>query len=282
MRRMLAKLLPRFSLRTLVLFMMLVTSGTGLWWRWGPWVPVRALHEGPFLVEEAVYSPDGAVVLRADQCCGDFRLLDGITGANLVGRELDLSPDPENGAWTSRYLLAFSPDGSKVAAAEQWCDMTGRKLGPRVTVWDVATGEALFVADAKGKVLAAVNFSGDGEKLVVKQATFNGVFVYEETGTEATPSVVHGWDIATGKGPTLLQGEAVEPYETCASPDGLRRVDVNPDGTAYIMRRARPDAWWGIFYLWEFWLSAVFGALFIWSLWRDRRALASARQEDLG
>ncbi len=29
---------PRFSLRTLLLFVCLVASGVGLWWRWGPWV----------------------------------------------------------------------------------------------------------------------------------------------------------------------------------------------------------------------------------------------------
>ena len=26
--------LPRFSLRTLAVFLLLVTSGTGLWWHW--------------------------------------------------------------------------------------------------------------------------------------------------------------------------------------------------------------------------------------------------------
>ena len=29
---------PRFSLRTLVVFLLLVTSGCGLWWHWEPWV----------------------------------------------------------------------------------------------------------------------------------------------------------------------------------------------------------------------------------------------------
>ena len=29
---------PRFSLRTLVVFMLLVTSGVGLWWHWEAWV----------------------------------------------------------------------------------------------------------------------------------------------------------------------------------------------------------------------------------------------------
>ena len=33
------KLLPRFSLRTLVVFLLLVTAGAGLWWRREPRFP---------------------------------------------------------------------------------------------------------------------------------------------------------------------------------------------------------------------------------------------------
>lgn len=43
-----------------------------------------------------------------------------------------------------------------------------------------------------------------------------------------------------------------------------------------IYRRRRPEWWWGVFYLWEFWLTAAFAGLFVWSVWRDRKALAKA------
>jgi len=33
----LRRIIPRFSLRTLVVFLLLVTSGVGLWWHWEPW-----------------------------------------------------------------------------------------------------------------------------------------------------------------------------------------------------------------------------------------------------
>jgi len=33
----LRRIIPRFSLRTLVVFLLLVTAATGLWWHWGPW-----------------------------------------------------------------------------------------------------------------------------------------------------------------------------------------------------------------------------------------------------
>ena len=40
----LRKLIPRYSLRTLVLFTLLVTSGVGLWWHWEPWVQTLAFE----------------------------------------------------------------------------------------------------------------------------------------------------------------------------------------------------------------------------------------------
>ncbi len=40
-----------------------------------------------------------------------------------------------------------------------------------------------------------------------------------------------------------------------------------------IYRRRRPEWWWGIFWLWEFWLTVAFAGLFVWSVVRDRRAL---------
>ena len=54
---------PRFSLRTLAVFLLLVTSGVGLWWRWEPWYcgPVLKGHE--YYVRSATFSPDGERVL---------------------------------------------------------------------------------------------------------------------------------------------------------------------------------------------------------------------------
>src|SRR6185295_18512844 len=36
---------PRFSLRTLVLFVLTLGSGGTLWWNWGPWGPEITLSE---------------------------------------------------------------------------------------------------------------------------------------------------------------------------------------------------------------------------------------------
>ncbi len=40
-----------------------------------------------------------------------------------------------------------------------------------------------------------------------------------------------------------------------------------------LYRRRRPEWWWGVFWLWEFWLTAAFTALLLWSILRDRKVL---------
>jgi len=39
--------------------------------------------------------------------------------------------------------------------------------------------------------------------------------------------------------------------------------------------------WWGVFWLWEFWLTAVFAGVFVWSVWRDRRTLRASAPSPL-
>ncbi len=54
---------------------------------------------------------------------------------------------------------------------------------------------------------------------------------------------------------------------------GEKLIVVTGGGRA-AFRRRRPEWWWGVFWLWEFWLTAAFGGLFVWSVVRDRKALA--------
>ena len=53
----------------------------------------------------------------------------------------------------------------------------------------------------------------------------------------------------------------------------------SPEGTARIWRKRRPEWWWGVFYLWEFWLTVAFAGLFVWSVVSDRRVLGRGREE---
>ncbi len=54
----------RFSLTSLLLFVLLTASGCGLWLRWDPWTPVLVLrHPGPVLA--VAFSPDSSVLACA-------------------------------------------------------------------------------------------------------------------------------------------------------------------------------------------------------------------------
>ena len=58
-----ARLFPRFSLRTLAVFILFSTCAWALWLHWEPWYLEHRLehHEGD--VSDAAFSPDGAVMM---------------------------------------------------------------------------------------------------------------------------------------------------------------------------------------------------------------------------
>jgi hypothetical protein len=39
-----------------------------------------------------------------------------------------------------------------------------------------------------------------------------------------------------------------------------------------IWHRRRPEYWWGVAWLPEFWLTALFAGALVWSVWRDRKS----------
>jgi len=43
-----------------------------------------------------------------------------------------------------------------------------------------------------------------------------------------------------------------------------------------LLHRRRPEYWWGVAWLPEFWLTLLFAAALAFSLWRDRRVLRQA------
>ena len=80
---------------------------------------------------------------------------------------------------------------------------------------------------------------------------------------------------------TLFVFGEVSGYKECEfSADGnsvlvVARWDLRGPAEMYVVvwHRRRPEWWWGVFYLWEFWLTVLFAALLIWSILRDRKAL---------
>ncbi len=46
-----------------------------------------------------------------------------------------------------------------------------------------------------------------------------------------------------------------------------------------VYRRRRPEWWWGVAWLPEFWLTLVLGVGLLWSLWRDQRRFRASGAE---
>lgn len=73
----------------------------------------------------------------------------------------------------------------------------------------------------------------------------------------------------------VLQARKTGVRGAALSGDGCHVVTVGDDHTVRIWRRRRPEWWWGVFDLYELWATVFFGALLIWSLWRDRKYFTS-------
>jgi len=151
----LRRIIPRFSLRTLVVFMLLVTSGVGLWWRRAPWTRMGMLDCGnsldPVLAE---FSGDGEriLVLAIDTATtsGDVITLvhDAKTGDRIAVRD-----EPDDSDWWHRRVMPLfqrryfpSPDGSRIATEyvmEYHGGLPGQHVG--AAVLDASSKEVLAV-----------------------------------------------------------------------------------------------------------------------------------------
>jgi len=274
------RIIPKFSLRTLVVFLLLVTSGVGLWLGRSPWLCVRVLTGHEDKVAHAMLSPDASTVASAS-ADGTARLWDTASGECLHvlrGHEgrVGLTVFSRNGArlltggedrnariWNaltgeSVHLLlghegwivsgGFSDDGTRVVTASSLA----------AYVWDARTGERLFVLKRRGgRILIATYPPGDLR-----------VFTLEDDGT------CHDWDASSGKhlGSQKTKITSGPPRrDKPFSLDGVNALTL--DASNVRVWRRRPDWWRGVFYLWELWLTVAFAALFVWSVWRDRKAL---------
>ena len=189
----LPRIIPRFSLRTLVAFLLLVTSGFGLLVNWEAYRPGVQLSEHP---EYVSFSDDGEyfAMITGDEV--DFRSV-------TAGKEVRHSE------------VLTTREGSKLATlpAERWSQPDHWERWPEV---------------CRTVRCATVRVSG-----------------------------CRMCDAILG-----------------CSNDGTQVAAIGCDVPLTIWRRRRPEWWWGVFWLWEFWLTAALAAIFVWSVVRDRRRLA--------
>jgi WD40 repeat protein len=178
----------RFSLRTLLIFVLLVGSAGGLWYRWEPWAEVHRFAENAL----QSHSPDGSCAILelkhaepeqrfqlVDLRSGCSRALPAL-GDNAANRQFIFAPDGRSlvvtgkpnlilntESWASVPIgdaefdrVVFSPDGGLIASY-----LSEDAPDPAVTIWNAAHGRQVtrLVQASPPK---DCSFSPSGEKLV--------------------------------------------------------------------------------------------------------------------
>jgi WD40 repeat protein len=105
-----------------------------------------------------------------------------------------------------RNLVAFSPDGMRVALSASAAPGEEGARPVTVTVWDVRTGRELLTRPAGAGGVVALSFNAGGRRL----ASASGDFTLKE------------WDVDTGEETLSLKGDAPELVGGAFSPDGRR------------------------------------------------------------
>ena len=78
------------------------------------------------------------------------------------------------------------------------------------------------------------------------------------------------WNPQSGKPIRSLTGTVDRgSFAAAFSPDGRRIVTTSEDGTARVWRRVRPEWWYGVFWLPQFWAAVLLAPSFAWRLPRD-------------
>jgi WD40 repeat protein len=303
----------RFSLRTLLVFVLLVGSGMGLWWKWEPWTVLRNIAGRTRL---PLFSLDGARLLTTgDQCA---YIWDATTGGLLAqlrtpGHKVETASLSPSGArivteeCSPRAQLRMWDVGSgrelsAVAVTESASELDFLEFSPDeirvffhgyfrgIQVWDSESGNVSKAGEAdKAWVLERLcRYDGDRvaqrinngkipSKLGFLRGTSGGGSVdFTADGKRVVVAYPHGgvdvWDVESGTELTSLAENTA--IAATFSPDGERVAVVGRDlNGVLIWHRRRPEYWWGVAWLPEFWLTFAFSAAFIWSVRRDRKTL---------
>ena len=128
-----------------------------------------------------------------------IRLWDGVTGREVaVLRGHTVGPG----------VLAFSPDGSRLASGSPYPDNS-------VRLWDAATGRPIAALHGHTNTVRSVAFSPDGQRLV----------------SGSLDQTARLWDGVNGQPVATLRGHTDRLWDAIFSPDGRRVVTASADRT---------------------------------------------------
>jgi len=167
----LRRFIPRFSLRTLIVFLLLVTSALGLRHTWPMWYCEHVFRGHTDRVMLVKLSRSGAKLLSSSRD-GTARVWDAVTGRGLSVIDC-----------RERWLIGFSRDETRAFTA----------TGSAVQVWDAGTGELLSELRGLRHGPRRITLSPDGRR-VLTEGHMTSPARYWPARTERLL-----WDLETGK-----------------------------------------------------------------------------------
>ena len=145
--------------------------------------------------------------------------------------------------------IVFSADSQRI------CSESG--------VWNAATGDVIWKPSGITYRIGRI-YSADGKYVIS-----NG----DDVGLVSTTTGESLFKFPTSPWPNAMH-VAFSPDSTqiVTAPIGRLRIKMpphDPSMQATIWQRRRPEYWWGVAWLPEFWLTALFAGALVWSVWRD-------------
>ena len=222
--------------------------------------PVLCADEVEFLlISDLQFSPDGRCLL-ALEARGGLRVWDIETG-KLLYKESD------SGQFFGPAV--FSPDGRRILLATFNTSTQAKAIrvldaetGIRLPDWTRSTQVPMFSPDARRLLVR------DDSGVQLLDAESGCILLSVPFSRDSRGSSGIG-----GGGYSMREGRWESRYRYAApfSPDGTRLII--PDDPARVWQRRRPEYWWGVAWLPEFWLTALFAGALGWSVWRDRKKI---------
>lgn len=292
-----------FSLRTLCLFVLLLAFLQLLYFKSEAWVLVASECFGysAELKQAIVFGTESGSVARLDIAHGMRREPIALPWVN----RMEVSPNLALGALlvldqrrtemvieihdlnTGRLISvledadgiphdAFSPSGTEIIA---------RSKGEVYCVYDVASGKAnrKLPGEISPPYFLRTGEIANGQIALEGPESIpycSGKFIVQKPGEfevqNTQREVLYSSEIFVQKGYRGdLYWNEVDKLLVLSERDD-REVQRNSDLAIY--RNRRPEEWWGIVFLWEFWPFAVACGAFAWSLLRDRDEFRQARE----
>jgi len=214
----------------------------------------KKICEVPAMDWEFRLSPDGRFLATHSE--EKFSIWDARKGTLVSTLPAPFTKDG-NGQYDAE--LAFSKDGGLFVCAN-WDD--------GIRLWDTHSGKLKFTAPAKISRTSYLAFFPDGMRMACNEYLHNG---------DTAENAIHLRDTVTGELLAILKADPEDDNGTeifSISPDGnqiLAEYNFIEHYSMALWRNRRPEYWWGVAWLPEFWMTVVFASGFVWSVWRDRR-----------